>query len=71
MGPVVFTAKGPGITGDIRYGGTATYHLRLPAGAGNTGRLPYVDGDLSKIVATARVTPGGNLAGTWTFARKG
>jgi hypothetical protein len=30
---------------DIRYGGTATYHLRLPAGGGATGRL-----------ATARIT---------------
>lgn len=56
MAAVVFTASGPGIAGDIRYGGTATYRLKLPAGGGNTGQLVYIDGDLGKIVATARVT---------------
>jgi len=56
MAPVQFVATGPGIAGDIRYGGTATYHLRLPAGGGPTGRLGYVDGDMSKVVATARIT---------------
>jgi hypothetical protein len=56
MAPVLFVAAGLGIQGDIRYGGTATYHLRLPAAGGPSGRLQYLDGDLSKVVATARIT---------------
>jgi len=56
MAPVVFTATGPGVSGDIRYGGTATYRLRLPAGDAAKGKIGYIDGDLSKIVATARIT---------------
>jgi hypothetical protein len=56
MAPVLFVATGLGFQGDIRYGGTTTYRLRLPADGATTGRLGYIDGDLSKLVATARIT---------------
>jgi hypothetical protein len=55
MKPVRFRAP-DGLAGQLRYRGTVSYKLGLPAAGATEGRLRYISGDLSKLTVTARIT---------------